>query len=101
MNKKAFRSSCPRWSRASASFFLGRDVDGRDKPGHDGIRKWLLSVVATVISFNTALAHPSTVAHEHPHGLSLLPDLGALLLGALLVGGAVIAVRQIRKGTRP
>jgi hypothetical protein len=33
-----FLSSCPRLSRASTSSFSLRkkDVDGRDKPGHDG-----------------------------------------------------------------
>jgi hypothetical protein len=33
-----FPSSCPRVSRASTSFLRVRqkDVDGRDKPGHDG-----------------------------------------------------------------
>jgi hypothetical protein len=61
-------------------------------------RAFLVSIGAVVPA--AALAHPSTVAHEHPHGLSLLPDLGALLLAALLVGGAFIVVRQIRKGTR-
>jgi hypothetical protein len=31
-------SSCPGLSRASTPFLLivGKDVDGRDKPGHDG-----------------------------------------------------------------
>ena len=43
-----------------------------------------------------ALAHPSIVPHEHPHGLSLLPDLGALLLAAVFVGEALIVFRHRR-----
>ncbi len=31
-------SSCPRSSRASTSYSReNKDVDGRDKPGHDGV----------------------------------------------------------------
>ena len=44
-----------------------------------------------------AAAHPSVVAHEHPHGFSILPDLGAVLLAALLVGAGVVLLRQMRK----
>jgi predicted transporter len=44
-----------------------------------------------------AAAHPSVVAHEHPHGVSILPDLGAVLLAALLVGVGVFVLRQLRK----
>src|SRR4051812_8517656 len=32
-------SSGPGLSRASTSFWSGKDLDGRDKPGHDGIEK--------------------------------------------------------------
>ena len=44
-----------------------------------------------------AAAHPSVVAHEHPHGFSILPDLGAVLLASLLVGAGVVLLRQMRK----
>ena len=35
---KSLTSSCPAWCRASTSFCVAKpqDVDGRDKPGHDG-----------------------------------------------------------------
>ncbi|MFZ5734508.1 MAG: penicillin-binding protein 1C [Pseudomonadota bacterium] len=33
-------SSCPALCRASTSSFVKEDVDGRDKPGHDGRRRW-------------------------------------------------------------
>jgi hypothetical protein len=44
-----------------------------------------------------AAAHPSVVAHEHPHGFSVLPDLGAVLLATLLVGVGIVVLRQMRK----
>jgi hypothetical protein len=44
-----------------------------------------------------AMAHPSVVAHEHPHGVSLLPDAAALLLGAALVLGGLAVLRLIRR----
>jgi hypothetical protein len=37
--RRKSRSSCPASCRASTSFFCAHeDVDGRDKPGHDGVR---------------------------------------------------------------
>jgi hypothetical protein len=62
-------------------------------------RAFLVSIGVMVPA--SALAHPSVMPHQHPHGVSLLPDLGALLLAALVVGGAALALRRIRKGTRP
>jgi hypothetical protein len=45
-----FDSSCPRLSRASTSCFPGRfkDVDGRDKPGHDVERASLVAKVGII-----------------------------------------------------
>src|SRR5262245_1068991 len=42
-----FDPSCPRLSRASTSYFVSvtKDVDGRDKPGHDAES---VSITATV-----------------------------------------------------
>jgi flagellar biogenesis protein FliO len=45
----------------------------------------------------TAFAHTSVVPHEHPHGLNWLPDVGALLIAAVLVGAGVFAFRRFRK----
>src|SRR5258708_6168326 len=45
--------SCPGLSRASPSVAAtDEDVDGRDKPGHDGVHKWRALRVITV-SFAT------------------------------------------------
>ncbi len=43
------------------------------------------------------MAHPSVVPHQHPHEASMLPDLGAVLLAALLVGLGVFALRRLRR----
>ena len=41
-----------------------------------------------------ALAHPSLVPHEHPHGPSLLPDLASMALAALVVGVIWLIARR-------
>jgi hypothetical protein len=71
----------------------------RSAEGQPMKRAFLVSIGVMVPA--AVLAHSSVMPHEHPHGVSLLPDLGALLLAALLVGGAVMALRQFRKGTKP
>jgi hypothetical protein len=53
---------------------------------------FVLSVAASAAS-----AHPSVVAHEHPHGVSVLPDAAALLIGAALVLGGLAVLRLIRQ----
>jgi hypothetical protein len=53
-------------------------------------------LVATAAT--SAFAHDSTVPHEHPHALSILPDYAVMLLAAGLVAGAVIVFRVLRKG---
>lgn len=45
----------------------------------------------------TAFAHPSVVPHDHPHGLNWLPDVGALLIAAVLIGGGIFAFRHFSK----
>jgi hypothetical protein len=42
-------SSCPALCRASTSFFVGasKDVDGRDKPGHDDVEMSVPTFVGT------------------------------------------------------
>ncbi len=43
-----------------------------------------------------AAARPSFVPHEHPHTVSMLPDIAALLMAAVVVGAGalVVAVRK-------
>jgi hypothetical protein len=56
-------------------------------------------VIAAIAALNAgaASAHSSLVPHEHPHHTSMLPDVAALLLAALLVGAGVVAFRRLRK----
>jgi hypothetical protein len=56
----------------------------------------LLTISLSVIA-SAALAHPSVVAHEHPHGVSLLPDAATLLIGAALGLGGIALVRLLRQ----
>jgi predicted transporter len=58
-------------------------------------RAFLVSISGLVPAM--AAAHPSAVPHQHPHALSMLPDLGAVLLAALLVGIGILALRRLRK----
>ena len=61
----------------------------------------LLTIAFTALANATiasvALAHPSLVPHDHPHGSSLLPDAATLLLGAALVLGGVALLRLLRQ----
>ena len=62
--------------------------------------KTLVCAVAVTLMTVSAFAHPSIIDHEHPHGISWLPDLAALLMAAILVGAGVIAFaisKRVRK----
>jgi hypothetical protein len=56
-------------------------------------------VVTLVVFLNAAAAqaHPSVVPHQHPHAASVLPDMLALVLAALLVGLGFVALRRLKK----
>jgi hypothetical protein len=54
-------------------------------------RIFLVSICALVPV--VAAAHPSIMPHDHPHEASMLPDLGAVLLAAFLVGVAFTVLR--------
>jgi len=56
------------------------------------ILSMLCSIVATA-----ALAHPSIVPHQHPHGLTAIPGLATILLVMLSVGGFIALRRLMRK----
>jgi hypothetical protein len=47
-----------------------------------------------------ALAHPSVVPHDHPHAVSLLPDLTALLMATVAVGAGAIVVAMLKKAPK-
>jgi hypothetical protein len=44
--------------------------------------KTLLSFLL-LLAASTAQAHPSLVPHHHPHGVSMLPALDTILVGAI------------------
>ena len=52
--------------------------------------KSLLSALSMSLVTASAFAHPSVVNHEHPHGISWLPDLAAMLLAGAVVGAGVM-----------
>ncbi len=47
---------------------------------------------AFVLAATAAFAHPSTVAHGHPHGPSVLPDYYTLLLAVAVVAAGYAVV---------
>ena len=57
-----------------------------------------LVAIAVLAPSGSAFSHPSVMSHEHPHGLSILPDLTLVLVAALAVVGGLIAFRYFRKG---
>ena len=62
--------------------------------------KTLVSAVAMALMTASAFAHPSVVAHEHPHGASWLPDLAALLMAAVMVGAGIVLFVMSKKVDR-
>ena len=53
----------------------------------------LFSLAATA-----AQAHESLAPHHHPHGLSMLPDLGTLAVGALALAAALLVYFKFGRG---
>ncbi len=43
------------------------------------------TILASLIAFGAtvAQAHESIVPHSHPHGVSMLPDLGTFIVGGI------------------
>ena len=56
------------------------------------MRKLIVVLMLLPVS---ALAHPSLVPHEHPHGPSLLPDLVSMAIAAIVVGGIWFAANRL------
>jgi hypothetical protein len=57
--------------------------------------KTILTMVFVAVA-SAASAHPSLIAHEHPHELSALGGLDMLLLAALVTAIAVAAWKTAR-----
>ena len=51
-----------------------------------------------VLTAADAVAHPSTVSHNHPHGVTLLPDFMVLVVAAVAIGAALVLVRTFKRG---
>jgi divalent metal cation (Fe/Co/Zn/Cd) transporter len=49
---------------------------------------------------SAAQAHPSLIPHRHPHGVSMLPDLGTFLVGGIFML-ALALVAYTRFGRTP
>ena len=57
------------------------------------------SIIAAALSLSVvsaASAHPSFIAHEHPHGFTALAGLDTLLLAAFVAALAFAAWKQVR-----
>lgn len=59
----------------------------------------MLRLIVPILIAVTAAAdaHPSLVPHEHPHGVSILPDLGTIVVASIvLFSGALLAYAKWR-----
>ncbi len=57
--------------------------------------KTALSILFALTA-SAAQAHVSLAPHEHPHGVSLLPDLGSLVVGGIfLIAVAMVASAKL------
>jgi len=61
------------------------------------MRSFVLSLL-TFLGAGEALAHTSLAAHEHPHGLSMLPGLELIVLPIVLGSSAWLLWRYFRRG---
>jgi hypothetical protein len=58
-----------------------------------------MKTIVAILAFagiSGASAHPSLVAHDHPHALSALAGLDTLLLASLVIGTALAVWKQVR-----
>jgi hypothetical protein len=59
--------------------------------------KTMLIVSISALVPAVAMAHPSMMPHEHPHAISMLPDIAAVMMAAVMVGvGALVLARSKR-----
>ena len=59
----------------------------------------LFLIALTSAASTAAVAHTSSVPHVHPHEVSILPELSALLMAALIVACGAFVVRRF--GRKP
>ena len=60
------------------------------------MKKLILICVAVTVS-TAAHAHDSLVPHVHPHDVSILPDLYAMLGAAIAVASGLLVLRKIMR----
>lgn len=58
--------------------------------------KMILSVPLSLAAV-AAQAHESLAPHSHPHGVSVLPGLGTVVVGAIVLAAALVAWLQFRR----
>jgi hypothetical protein len=59
-----------------------------------------ITAFAVLCAASAAQAHPSFVPHQHPHGVSMLPDLGAsLVAGIVVLALAIVALTAFRRSS--
>jgi hypothetical protein len=56
----------------------------------------IVFAIMSVLTASAAHAHDSLVPHTHPHGISMLPDVGTFGVAALVLALAVIAFAQLK-----
>ena len=57
-------------------------------------------VLLLLLSATAAQTHESLVPHTHPHGVSMLPDVGTFIVGGIFLLAAVVAT-YANFGRRP
>jgi hypothetical protein len=62
----------------------------------EALMKSLCAVFLVILS-SAAIAHPSLVPHEHPHGASFLLDFDWVIGAMLLAAFAVLVVKKLRR----
>jgi uncharacterized membrane protein YdbT with pleckstrin-like domain len=59
--------------------------------------KTLLSLLVSLAPI-AAQAHESLAPHHHPHGVSMLPGLGTVTVGAVVLAAALMVYLNYRRG---
>ena len=62
--------------------------------------KMLIAAVTMGLMTAPAFAHTSVLEHEHPHGISWMPDVSLLLMAVGVVVGAGAVLFAISKRTQ-
>jgi len=57
--------------------------------------KKVLAIIP-LMTASAAQAHDSLVPHTHPHGISILPDVGTFGVAALILALAIIVFAQFK-----